>query len=131
MNVKPIILFDGECNLCDASVQFILKRDQGYYDFASLQGTTGQELIQKHHLPSDLNSVVVIEQGVPYIKSDAALRITRHLNGAWPFASFFRFLPRVGRDFVYDIVAKHRHEWFGEKQQCMLPSKETRARFHD
>ena len=78
--MKPIILFDGECNLCDTSVQFILKRDHGYYQFASLQGIKGQELIQKHRLPSDLNSVVVIEEGVPYIKSDAALRITKHLN---------------------------------------------------
>lgn len=129
--MKPIILFDGECNLCDASVQFILKRDHGYYDFASLQGLTGQQLIQKHRLPSDLNSVVVIEQGVPYIKSDAALRITKHLNSAWPLATIFRFLPRAGRDFVYDIIAKHRHEWFGHKQQCLLPSQETRARFHD
>lgn len=129
--MKPIILFDGECNLCDASVQFILKRDQGYYHFASLQSLTGQEMIQKHRLPSDLNSVVVIEQGVPYVKSAAALRMTKHLTGAWPLASIFRFLPRKLRDAGYDVIASHRHEWFGQKQQCMLPSKETRARFHD
>ncbi|MDX1260770.1 thiol-disulfide oxidoreductase DCC family protein [Exiguobacterium sp. K1] len=129
--MKPIILFDGECNLCDTSVQFILKRDHGYYQFASLQGIKGQELIQKHRLPSDLDSVVVIEEGIPYVKSDAALQITKHLNGAWPLASIFRVLPRAARDLAYDFIAKHRHKWFGQKQQCLLPSKETRARFHE
>lgn len=129
--MKPIILFDGECNLCDASVQFILKRDGGYYDFASLQGSTGQQLIHKHRLPSDLSSVVVIEEGVPYIKSDAALRITKHLNGLWPLARVLRLFPRAGRDVFYDVIATHRHNWFGQKQQCMIPSPETRARFHD
>ncbi|WP_393965266.1 thiol-disulfide oxidoreductase DCC family protein [Exiguobacterium sp. S22-S28] len=129
--MKPLILFDGDCNLCDASVQFILKRDQGYYDFASLQGTLGQQMIQKHRLSPDLNSVVVIEQGVPYVKSDAALQITKHLNSAWPLLTSFRWLPRSLRDVVYDFVAKHRHEWFGQKQQCLLPDPKTRARFHD
>lgn len=129
--MKPIILFDGECNLCDASVQFILKRDGGYYDFASLQGAMGQQIIRKHRLPSDLNSVVVLDNGVPYIKSDGALRVAKHLNGFWPLITIFRWVPRWVRDFIYDIIAKHRHEWFGQKQQCMLPSPETRARFHD
>lgn len=129
--MKPIILFDGECNLCDASVQFILKRDGGYYDFASLQGATGQQIIRKHRLPSDLNSVVVIDNGVPFIKSDGALRVAKHLNGLWPLITLFRWVPRSARNFIYDIIAKHRHEWFGQKQQCMLPSPETRARFHD
>lgn len=129
--MKPLILFDGDCNLCDASVQFILKRDQSYYDFASLQGILGQQMIEKHRLSMDLDSVIVIEQGVPYVKSDAALRITKHLNSAWPLLSAFRWLPRSLRDVVYDFVAEHRHEWFGQKQQCLLPDPKTRARFHD
>lgn len=129
--MKPLILFDGDCNLCDASVQFILKRDQGYYDFASLQGILGQQMIEKHRLSMDLDSVIVIEQGVPYVKSDAALRITKHLNSAWPLLSAFRWLPRSLRDVVYDFVAAHRHEWFGQKQQCLLPDPKTRVRFHD
>ncbi|MCY1690897.1 thiol-disulfide oxidoreductase DCC family protein [Exiguobacterium sp. SL14] len=129
--MKTIVLFDGECNLCDASVQFILKRDQGYHDFASLQGETGQELVRRHHLPATIDSVVVIDRGVPYIKSDATLRIARHLQGGWRLLSVLRIVPHSLRDRVYDVVAKNRHLWFGQKQQCALPSQETRARFHD
>ncbi|WP_290786628.1 thiol-disulfide oxidoreductase DCC family protein [Exiguobacterium sp. UBA7533] len=129
--MKAIVLFDGECNLCDASVQFILKRDQGYHDFASLQGETGQELVRRHHLPETIDSVVVIDRGVPYIKSDAALRIAGHLGGGWRLLRVLRIVPRSLRDRVYDFVANNRHRWFGQKQQCALPSPETRARFHD
>ena len=129
--MKAIVLFDGECNLCDASVQFILKRDRGYHDFASLQGKTGQEFVKRHHLPATIDSVVVIERGVPYIKSDAALRIARHLQGGWKLLTILRIFPRSFRDCVYDVVAKNRHQWFGVKQHCALPSSETRARFHD
>jgi predicted DCC family thiol-disulfide oxidoreductase YuxK len=130
--VDRIILFDGVCNLCNTSVQFILKRDSdGYFKFASLQSETGQSLLKKHHLNNDLNSVVLIENDTVYLKSSAALRVCSKLGGLWPILSIFRILPPFFRDLLYDIAAKNRYKWFGKKESCMLPSPEWKHRFLD
>ncbi|WP_026567275.1 thiol-disulfide oxidoreductase DCC family protein [Bacillus sp. UNC41MFS5] len=125
-----IILFDGVCNLCNNSVQFIIKRDtNGIFKFASLQSKTGQSLLKKHGLNNDLNSFVLLENGKAYVKSSAALRVCSKLGSAWPLLSILRFLPPFSRDFLYDIVAKNRYKWFGKKETCMLPLPEWKERF--
>ena len=127
-----IILFDGVCNLCNSSVQFIIKRDStGYFKFASLQSKTGQTLLKKHGLTNDLNSFVLIENDQVYLKSSAALRVCSKLGRAWRILSLFRFLPLFIRDFLYDIIAKNRYKWFGKKERCMLPLPEWKHRFLD
>lgn len=125
-----IILFDGICNFCDSSVQFIIKRDpKGVFKFASLQSVTGQMLLKQVGLKEDINSFVLIEGEQYFLKSTAALRICRKLNGTWRLLSFLIVIPAPIRDYFYSILARNRYKWFGKKESCMLPSQEVRNRF--
>src|SRR4051812_11475629 len=125
-----IILFDGECNLCNSSVQFILKRDpNGKFKFTSLQGKIGQDLLERHGLEIDVNSFVLIEDEKLYLKSEAALRVCSQLNGPWKLFTLFLIVPPFVRDFVYDIVAANRYKWFGRNKSCLLPSNKWKNRF--
>jgi len=129
-HVKRIILFDGECNFCDKSVQFIIKRDpEAIFSFTSQQGEAGRKMIKKHHAPSSIDSIILIENDTYYLKSSAALRICRHLQGAWKLLFIFILVPYPIRDFFYNILAKNRYKWFGKKDQCTLPTPEVRKRF--
>lgn len=129
--MKRIVLFDGDCNFCDASVQFIIKRDPAiHYSFASLQSEIGQALIKKHAIPAEVDSLVLIENDKVYIKSSAALRIAKKLDGLWHLLFIFILVPRKLRDYLYDIFSKNRYKWFGKKEDsCALPSAEDRNRF--
>lgn len=127
----PTLLFDGVCNLCSGSVQFILKRDKaGRFRFASLQSDAGRRLMTGHGLdPAALSSVVLIEDGRAYQESTAALRIARHLPGAWKLLRVFTIIPRPLRDAAYRLIARNRYRWFGKTEACWLPTPELRARF--
>lgn len=128
--MHPVILFDGVCNFCDASVQFILNRDpKGTFHFASLQSEAGQELVKKHNVPADVDSMILIEDGKVYYKSTAALRISRHLEGVWKWLYALIIVPSPIRNIAYDIIAKNRYKWFGQKDSCMLPPPNIRKRF--
>lgn len=123
-----IILFDGICNFCDASVQFIMKRDNGSFTFASLQSDIGQELVTRHKLQG-IDSIVLIEEDQAYTRSTAALRIAKRLKGLWSLLYIGIIIPKPLRDPLYEMFAKNRYKWFGKKDACMLPTKEERARF--
>lgn len=128
--MERIILFDGECNFCDQSVQFIIKRDpKGHFKFASLQSYLGKELLNKHNAPEDIDSFVLIENNNCYFKSSAALRVCKNLEGAWKIPYVLLVIPKPIRDFFYGLIAKNRYTWFGKKESCMLPSPEERKRF--
>lgn len=128
--MNNIILFDGECNFCDQSVQFIMKRDvHELYKFASIQGEVGQQLVKKYRIAANLDSLIVVSNNKCYFKSTAALNICRNLNGGWKLLRFLFIVPRPIRDFFYDIFAKNRYKWFGKKNSCMLPTPEIRKRF--
>lgn len=129
--MNPVILFDGECNFCDSSVQFIIKRDpKGLFHFASLQSPTGQELLKNYQVPKDIDSIVLLDNNKAYYKSAAALRICRHLKGAWKLFYVFNIVPRFIRDTGYDFIARNRYKWFGKKEEsCMLPTQNMRKRF--
>ncbi|HEX8371323.1 MAG TPA: thiol-disulfide oxidoreductase DCC family protein [Chthoniobacterales bacterium] len=131
MTERPVILFDGVCNLCDGFVQFVIRHDtSAQFRFASLQSEAGAEILKKHQLPANQLSTVVLSVGDGfYMKSDAALHILRRLSGAWRLAGLFLVLPRFIRDSAYDLVAKNRYRLFGEKDACMLPTPELRERF--
>lgn len=128
---KSLLLFDGVCNLCNSSVQFILLRDKkDRFRFASLQSDYGQNLLREHNLPTEsFNSLVLVENGKVYKKSTAALRIARKLKGLWPILFAFIIIPPFIRNFVYDIIAKNRYRWFGKKEECMLPRPEWKQKF--
>jgi len=129
--VDKIILFDGVCNLCNASVNFIIRNDpQKNFKFASLQSVVGCELLKKAGLSCQkLETLVLIENNEFFIKSTAALKIAKDLKGLWKVFYIFMFLPRPVRDFFYDLVAKNRYTLFGRKKSCMIPDKESKIRF--
>ena len=105
--MKRVILFDGVCNFCDASVQFIIKRDPAaHFLFTSLQSEKGLELTKKYAIPEDVDSLVLIENGKAFTKSSAALRIAKKLDGLWHLFFLFILVPRKIRDGLYDYVAK-------------------------
>lgn len=131
MSDKPIILFDGVCNLCNWSVQFIINRDPGAnFNFTSTQSQTGQCLLQEQGAYFQaINSFVLIEGESYLVKSDAALKVAQNLSGWWPLLTILQVIPRVVRDWAYDIIARNRYKWFGQQNSCMLSSKELRDRF--
>ncbi|GKU83636.1 thiol-disulfide oxidoreductase DCC family protein [Niallia sp. NCCP-28] len=128
--MTAIILFDGVCNLCNQSVQFILKRDpEGYFSFASIQGESGQELLKKYQISKNLDSLLLIKDNKYYTKSAAALQICKHLNGFWKYLIIFKIVPPFIRNGLYDMVAKNRYKWFGKRDSCMLPTPDNKNRF--
>jgi predicted DCC family thiol-disulfide oxidoreductase YuxK len=127
-----IILFDGECHVCDKSVEFIIKRDpDGYFHFASLQSEVGQNILNYYRVERDIDSLVLIEHNQYYQKSTAALKICRHLKGLSKFLYILLIIPLPIRDFFYKIIAKNRYRWFGKKDICMLPLPNVKKRFLD
>lgn len=125
-----IILFDGECNFCNKSVQFIIERDpSGYYKFASLQSEIGKELLGNFSDGANANSFVLIENGTCYTKSTAALRVCKHLKGIWKVLPVFLCIPKQVRNIFYDFIARNRYKWFGQINSCTIPSPEIRKRF--
>ena len=128
----PVILFDGQCNLCNASVRFVVRRDpKEHFRFASLQSATGQALLQKHGLKNDLNTIVLVQEEHAWTHSSAALRIARRLTAAWPILALFLVLPPFLRDPVYRFIAKRRYRWFGQSEACPLPDPALQHLFLD
>jgi len=129
---KGIVLFDGFCNLCSWSVQFILKRDpKDYFKFAALQSEVGKQLLMQLEFAQNLNnSVILIEKDKVYSKSEAALKITRKLRGLWPIFYIFILIPKPVRDYIYNMIARNRFNWFGKKDSCYVPEKDYSEKFY-
>jgi predicted DCC family thiol-disulfide oxidoreductase YuxK len=131
MKTENIILFDGVCNLCNASVSFVIERDRkNVFQFASLQSSFGQEVLKKHQLSSsDFDSMILLQNGTIHQRSDAALRIAKELSGAWKLLYGFIIVPRFIRNGMYNFVARNRYKWFGKQEACMIPTPELKAKF--
>ena len=129
----PILLFDGVCNLCDHSVQFVLDHDaSGAFRFASLQSEVGRQLVGQCGMDPDvLDSIVLVENGRCYVRSDAAWRVAQRLDAPWRWAAVGRVVPRGLRDRIYDWVARNRYRWFGTRDACRIPTPDVRSRFLD
>jgi predicted DCC family thiol-disulfide oxidoreductase YuxK len=143
----PVILFDGQCNLCHSAVNFIIARDHpkanpqaaiGVFRFAPLQGDSAKALIKECAIPQaqvdSLTSVqsgsfVLIDAGHYYLRSDAALEVARRLPGLWRYLAWLRFIPRPIRDGFYQLLGRYRYRLFGQRPLCLLPSKAVRQRF--
>ena len=128
---ETIVLFDGVCNLCNGLVSFLIPRDpDGRLRFAALQSDAGQDLLARHGLPTEgFGSFVLVEGNQLYAKSDAAIRVGKLLG--WPYraACVGRLLPSGVRDLLYDVVADNRYDWFGRKDQCVIPDEDVSDRF--
>ncbi len=128
---QPVILFDGVCNLCSSTVQFILKRDKkDTFRFASLQSDFGQSVLQKFNLPANtFNSFLLYQNGKIHTKSTGALLVARQLSGGWKLLFAFIIVPSFIRNSVYNVIAKKRYSWFGKKEACWIPSPALKAKF--
>lgn len=129
---KKIILFDGVCNLCDSSVQFVINHDKkDVFRFVSLQSELGQNILKHIGInPTNIDSVVLYEPGIAYyFKSAAAIEIAKNLGGVFHFGTIFRIIPTGIRNHLYDYIAKNRYKWFGKKDNCMLPTIEIKSKF--
>jgi len=130
---RPILLFDGVCNLCSSSVQFVLERNKKEnVQFASLQSDFGAKALTVSKLPTDYtSSLVLLENGKVYVKSDAALRLAKHLNGFWKLGSVLLIVPKFIRNPVYNWIANNRYKWFGKNEVCWIPEPKWKKRFLD
>ena len=125
-----IILFDGECNLCSKSVQFIIKRDkEAYFSFASLDSEIGKQLLKAYKVPTDVDSLILIENKRYYSQSSAVLQICKHLHGGWKIFTILLVLPRKVRDPLYKFIANNRYKWFKKRSSCLVPTPDIRKRF--
>lgn len=128
---QPLILFDGMCNLCSSSVQFIIKRDKKkQFYFTSIQSHLGQQIIQYFQLDfTKAESVLLLEKNNIFIESTAALKIANQLSGFWPIFYSFIIIPSFIRNSIYQLIARNRYKWFGKKESCWIPTKEIISRF--
>jgi predicted DCC family thiol-disulfide oxidoreductase YuxK len=133
----PVLLYDGTCGFCGATVQFLLKRDRRRtLRFAALDGPAAARILERHPELTGVDSVAWVEPAGPRgpesvaIRSEAVIRAGRYLGGAWRLAGITRVLPRRSRDRVYDWIARHRHRLPG-RNRCVVPPPEARERFLD
>jgi len=128
---RPIILFDGVCNLCNGWVRFVIRRDPTcIFRFAAQQSPGGRAIIQNRLNGSeDLSSVILLADHAIYVESDAVLQILARLGPPWSWAAFLRIIPRPIRDALYRFIARHRYQWLGRSEVCQVPSADIRSRF--
>ena len=128
-----MILFDGVCNLCNASVNFIIDRDRhNKFVFAALQSESGQSLIHRYKInipENDYDSLILIKGDKVYKKSTAALKIARELSGVWPLFYVFILIPAPVRDIFYTLIARNRYRLFGKSSSCRMPDPELNRKF--
>lgn len=132
-DVHPVILFDGVCNLCNSSVQYVIRHDpKKIFRFASLQSPYAQKILADFHLPvNDFNSFVLFENNTVYTRSTAALKVAKRLSGWIKILWVFLIVPKFIRDAVYNIIAKNRYKWFGKREACWVPTPELKSLFLD
>lgn len=128
---KPVILFDGVCNLCNRVVIFLVAADKKkMFRYAALQSETAQTLLEDFQLDNDfIESVILVDNERIFKKSDAVFQIIKILGGYWRYFSFLRFVPKFLRDFIYELIAENRYRWFGKRDKCMIPDEKVKHLF--
>jgi predicted DCC family thiol-disulfide oxidoreductase YuxK len=127
---QNILFFDGVCNLCNASVQIMLKNDKkGYYQFASLQSDFATQFFKEKQYTPVAESLILFSNNRFYHKSDAALKVAGHLAFPYPLLSVLFIFPSFIRNPVYDFIARNRYKWFGKRESCMIPERKWVSRF--
>jgi len=130
LHKQPLLMYDGECALCNHLIQFYLKHEKKQeLNFVPLDSPKAQLLIQHFELKATKDSMVLIRGYNAYIKSCAALRLSGYMKGLWPLAQVFLIIPPFLRNPVYDFVAKRRIKWFGLQQACMNINGFRKERF--
>lgn len=132
-DLQPVLLFDGVCNLCSRSVQFVITHErEPVIRFCSLQSKTGKAILDYFGInPAVTDSLVWVANGEARVKSDAVLALSQFLKTPYRWLPVFRWVPRAVRNQIYDWIAKSRYRLFGKKEECWLPSPAIRKRFVD
>jgi predicted DCC family thiol-disulfide oxidoreductase YuxK len=131
MSTHHIIIFDGVCNLCNSSVNFIIKRDkENVFIFTPMQSKSAQALIAKYQVKNvGFDTFLLIKNDECYYRTDAALEITKNLSGFWYLFRAFKVLPRFFRDYFYRLLARNRYSLFGKADMCMMPTLAVKSKF--
>jgi len=125
---RPVIVFDGVCNLCNTSIDFVMRRDRGrVFLMAANQGETARRLLGD--AAADVDTIALVEPGRVSHRSTAVLRIARRLPWPWRAGAALLVIPRPLRDALYRLLARYRYRWFGKRSTCRLPTPEEAARF--
>ncbi len=131
---KRLILFDGVCNLCNNSVQYVIKHDkQSKYMFAPLQSNIAKNIIKTFNIDTSKTDSILLysKKGGLKVKSSAALFIAKDLSFPVNMLAIFLIVPAFIRNVIYDFIAKNRYRWYGKKESCMIPTPELKSRFLD
>ncbi len=133
MGNNKVVLFDGVCNLCNSSIQFIIENDPNkVFKFASLQSSFGQEILRENNLSTNsFDSFIYLENNTLYTESKAALKVAKQLKFPISLAYVFIIVPSFIRNGVYRFIAKNRYKWFGKQNACWMPSPDLKSRFLD
>jgi len=129
---KKIILFDGVCNLCNSSINYVIDHDKkDVFRFVSLQSELGKTIQEYIGLENkNLDTIILYIPGKAYyIKSTAALHIMKEFSGFWILMQFFTIIPSIIRDVIYNFIAKNRYKWYGKQETCRVPTPELTAKF--
>ncbi|MBH0161945.1 thiol-disulfide oxidoreductase DCC family protein [Fictibacillus sp. 26RED30] len=126
-----VLLFDGVCNLCNGSVQFILKHEKSNeLKFSAIQSQAGQKLLSHYNMdPAQMNSVILVKDGKIYTESDAVAATSLFLRFPYSLGQYLKIVPRPIRNAFYKKIANNRYRWFGQKESCMIPAPDLRNRF--
>jgi predicted DCC family thiol-disulfide oxidoreductase YuxK len=131
--VDNVVFFDGVCNLCNASVNFLIARDpKAKFRFSSLQSEFSQGFLPFYGVnPAVVDSIAFFSEGRLYRRSRAALEIAKRMRNAWPICYVFIIIPGFLRDAIYNWIARNRYKWFGKEDACSIPTPDLKARFLD
>lgn len=126
-----VVLFDGVCNLCNSSINWLIDRDSAaQLKFSSLQSAYGQSVLHRFHIHhQQLETIIYLDEEKIYFRSEAVLRILKQLGGIYAWAFAFMLVPRFLRDGVYNIIATYRYRWFGKRNICRIPESGMKDRF--
>jgi predicted DCC family thiol-disulfide oxidoreductase YuxK len=128
-----LVFFDGVCNLCNSTVQFLLKIDKHQrLQFGSLQGETAKKILPAYQISTEkLTSIIFIHNDKAYTESTAVIEIFHVIGGSWSIMYIFKIIPAFIRNGFYRLIARYRYQWFGKKKQCLIPSSSLKSRFLD
>jgi predicted DCC family thiol-disulfide oxidoreductase YuxK len=127
----PVIIFDGDCVFCSGWVKFLLKHDRpGRYRFLTAQSPLGIALYRHYGLETrNYETNLLLDNGRPYFKSDATLRVLGSLGMPWSITRLLSVLPRSFPDRGYDIIARNRYRIAGRRSSCFVPTAAEKHRF--
>ena len=128
---RPIILFDGICNLCNSTINFIIEHDKKkIFLFSTLQSEFGNQIVNQFFLSQEkYNTVILLFESSVYLRSEAFLKIIKILGFPWLLLAILRIIPTKLLDSIYLFISVKRYSWFGKRDNCMIPDDSIKSRF--